>query len=349
MISLQKYLSDFYSPDDYAALAAQMERWKISRPLSSAKILDGTPVFRNTMVKYMVLLAAGADLTVSAGKDIPCDPAIIRMLPDFGIRIADEKILREKFDVVADCAGRHINVSSRCGYAELTRSGLEYYRNCRQPVFSVDSGILKRFETTLGTGESFVRAMNQLGFNDFKNKKIVVFGGGKVGCGTAFFASKAGAETFIVDTNNITPPPGTTLVAAQNKSDVIQLISGAWCVVSATGLPGVLAEYVPQLLEKQPLIANMGVEDEFGPALPENCVLNHKLPLNFILSEPTRINFIDPSMALSNEALLLLLQGKVAPGINLPPQALEQAVINDMRNSGKMNKEIDLILKGKFL
>jgi hypothetical protein len=54
-------------------------------------------------------------------------------------------------------------------------------------------------------------------------------------------------------------------------------------------------------------------------------------------------------MALSNEALLILLQGNVAPGINLPPQALEQAVINDMRNSGKMNKEIDLILKGKFL
>lgn len=348
MTPLQQYLAKFYSPADYAALAAQQARWSRTRPLEAVKILDVTPVFRNTMVKYMVLLAGGADLTVSAGKDIPCDPEIIKLLPDFGIRVANEKILTETFDVIADCAGRHLKVKSRCGYAELTRSGLEYYRDCPQPVFSVDSGILKRFETTLGTGESFVRAMKHLGYRDFKDKKIIVFGGGKVGSGTAFFSAQAGAETFIIDQREIIPPPGVKFIHSDNKHAVTELISQAWCVVSATGLPGTLAGYVPLLIQKQPLIANMGVEDEFGPALPESAVLNCKKPLNFILEEPTGINFIDPSMALSNEALLLLRQNILPPGINVPSEALEKQIIGDIRNAGVMNKEIELISKGKF-
>ncbi|MBE6377852.1 MAG: hypothetical protein E7051_03415 [Lentisphaerae bacterium] len=345
MNSIWDFIGRFYSPQDYAALDAQRQRWKSSRPLAGAKILDGTPIFRNTLVKYAVLLDAGADLTISAGKNIPCDPEIVKLAPEFGIRVADETALKEKFDAVADCAGRHISVDSRCGYAELTRSGLEYYKNSPAPVYSVDSGILKRFETTLGTGESFVRAMKYLGHNDFSGKKIIVFGGGKVGRGSAYFSALAGARVFIADINTVTPPPGVEFVAARDTQKVEEIINTSWCAVSATGLAGALAEYVPALKAADILIANMGVEDEFGEELESSRVLNNKLPLNFILEEPTEIRYIDPSMALSNAALLKLLEGKAAAGINLPEKEFEMEIIADMRNAGVMNSEIDLILK----
>ena len=115
-------------------------------------------------------------------------------------------------------------------------------------------------------------------------------------------------------------------------------------MVSATGAAGVLADFVPALKSSGALIANMGVEDEFGETLPASKVLNRKLPLNFILDEPTRTSYIDPSMALSNEALKMLLDGKISPGINLPPEALEMQIISDIRNAGTMNEEIELIL-----
>ncbi|MBE6357335.1 MAG: hypothetical protein E7058_09555 [Lentisphaerae bacterium] len=345
MKKLIDYIRSCYPQSEYPVLADQWELWSAAKPLSGVKILDGTPVFRNTLVKYAVLLAAGADLTISVGKEIPCDQEIISLAPRFGIRVADREILQETFDAVADCAGRHKDVISRFGYAELTRSGLEYYRDCMQPVFSVDSGILKRFETTIGTGESFVRAMNHLGHKDFNGKTVVVFGGGKVGKGSAFYAALNGAETFIIDRESITPPEKVTLINSSDRDTVCRLLRKAWCIVSATGLPGALAEYVPNLLDSDALIVNMGVEDEFGPALPSNRVLNNKQPLNFILDEPTRLRCIDPSMALSNAALLMLVRKEVAPGINLPPLAVEMQMLESIRRCGMMNDEIAMILK----
>ena len=309
------------------------------------KILDATPIFRNTLVKYLVLLAGGADLTVSVGRDIPCDPEIVALVPEFGIRVADPQILQETFDAVADCGGRHKNVRSKYGYAELTRSGLEYYRNCEQSVFSVDSGILKRFETTIGTGESFVRAMKHLGYRDFTGKTVVIFGGGKVGKGCAFYAAVNGAKTVIVDRCEIVPPPQVSFINSTDRDAIDNLLKNSWCVVSATGLAETLKEYVPALLASDCLIANMGVEDEFGSALPPDRVLNQKQPLNFLLDEPTRLHCIDPSMALSNAALLMLINKEVAPGINLPPQEMELAMIGDIRRAGIMNDEINMILK----
>jgi adenosylhomocysteinase len=346
MNELIRFLANFYSPEDYPALAAQMQQWQKSKPFAGTKILDATPVFRNTMVKYAVLLAGGADLYVSVGKDIPYDREILQTLPVFGIKIADEKISAGKFDAVADCAGRHAAINSRCGYAELTRSGLEYYRECSRPVFSVDSGILKLFETKFGTGESFIRAMKHLGYHDFNNKKIVIFGGGKVGGGTAFYCALAGADTFIIDRETITPPANVRLINSADKKAVCNALNNAWCIVSATGLPGVLAEYVPIIARSNALIANMGVENEFGETLQAEKILNRNQPLNFMLEEPTGINYIDPSMALSNAGLLMLLQGKLPAGINLPPEDLEMQIIDVLRSTGKMDNEINNVLKG---
>ena len=53
------YLGTFYRPAEHPALDAQLRLWRETRPFAGAKLLDGTPVFRNTMVKYLALLAGG--------------------------------------------------------------------------------------------------------------------------------------------------------------------------------------------------------------------------------------------------------------------------------------------------
>ena len=130
MKDLQTYLSGFYGAEEYPALRVQIDSWSAVRPLAGLSVLDGTPVFRNTMTKYLALLAGGAELTVVLGDGIPHDPEIARLLPEFGIPVlSGEEARRREFDVVLDCAGVNTAVKSKYGYVELTRSGM-YRRAC---------------------------------------------------------------------------------------------------------------------------------------------------------------------------------------------------------------------------
>ena len=63
------------------------------------------------------------------------------------------------------------------------------------------------------------------------------------------------------------------------------------------------------------LLANMGVEDEWGPEIPKNRLLNEGRPLNFILPDPTQMRYIDPPLALHNQGALELAEGRVLPGL----------------------------------
>ena len=239
---LFQYLTQFYHIEEFPALAAQAEKWKISRPLANKVIYDATPVFRNTMVKYYALQCAGAQVIAAADDNIPCDENICKILPEFGIKVAGtaEKCLT--YDAVADCAGVSRKVKSRNGYVELTRSGLEYYRDWKQPVFSADSGVLKKLETILGTGDGFLRAMTQLGYDDFKNKKVLVFGGGKVGRGIAMYGRHAGAAVEIVEfsSSGVALPPEVGCVEAGDPAAVASAVASADFIVSATGRAGAL-------------------------------------------------------------------------------------------------------------
>ena len=85
---LYDYISNFYRTDEFPALAEQIALWSETRPFDGIKILDATPVFRNTLVKYLALLSGGAELTVAIGEKIPADLTIFNMLPEFGIRAA---------------------------------------------------------------------------------------------------------------------------------------------------------------------------------------------------------------------------------------------------------------------
>ena len=82
------------------------------------------------------------------------------------------------------------------------------------------------------------------------------------------------------------------------------------------------------MLASGALLMNIGVEDEYGKGIPDERVLNRKMPLNFILEEPTLLCYIDPTMALSNYGTIELLNKRCSNGINLPPEELENRLLD---------------------
>lgn len=335
---LYDFLAGFYDEQEMSVLRLQIFSWSEAAvsPLRGKRILDGTPVFRNTMLKYCALLSAGAEVTASVGDSIPCDKKILKILPDFGIGVADTAALNETYDAISDCGGRHRQVHSRTGYVELTRTGLEYYRNCSQPVIDVDSSVFKDFETTYGTGDGFVRAMRQAGYGDFAGKRLLVFGGGKVGLGIAGRALHAGASVTVVDLKRpALLDERIRFIPAAETENVLTAIKTAWCVVSATGVAGALAKWADALAASSAVIANMGVEDEYSPALPSERVLNGKAPLNFILEEPTMLRFIAPAMAMCNASVCFLISGrKLLPGLQEPPREVSMEMLLNLAETG---------------
>lgn len=348
--AMYEELLKVYRPEEFPALAEQIREWRAARPLAGRKIFDATPVFRNTMMKYVALLAAGAELTVGHGRGIPHDPATVERLRKFGVRVADASALAESYAVVLDCAGANADVKSKFGYVELTRSGMHRYRDSAQPVFLADEGRIKEIETALGTGDGFRRGMARFGYGNFSGRNIVVFGCGKVGSGIVMYATSEGAKVTVVDdASHVKPPFGAALVDLNDRGGIDRAVRDAWCVVSATGICGALAEMfdLAALAAGPALIANMGVEDEFGPGIPAERVLNAKEPLNFALEEPTHLRYIDPTMALDNYGAVELLAGKLHPGLNRPPKRLEKKILNTVRTFGSVAPELAKLEAGR--
>ncbi len=322
-------LAERYPEASRPALTHQFHQWSETRPLAGVAVLDATPLFRNTLLKHAALLAAGADLWVGYGRAIPYDKTVAEdLLPAFGLQTATETRLAEGFDVVLDCAGAFSDVPSRYGYVELTHSGAAVYKRLNVPTLLVDAGRIKTFETALGTGDGLVRGLQAVGAPPLAGKRVVVFGCGKVGRGILFGCQRAGAEVWVVDPQvGCCPPRGVTLCTGKDRAALEALLARADVVVTATGIKHALrGMFDPQrLIQSGALLANMGVEDEFGPEIPEARVLNRKAPLNFMLDDPTEMRYIDPTLALHNAAALRLLSG-VAPGLH-PPTAEEEATL----------------------
>ena len=339
------HVSGFYAPRDYPALAAELEKWRKTKPFAGKRLLDATPPYTNTLVKYLPLLAGGAELAVGIGELTPFDPKIPPLLREWGIPVlSPDECADDRFDVIMDCAGVFSRVKARCGYVELTRSGVYEYREVAAPVFFADAGRIKFIETTLGTGEGYSRALKQLGY-DLCGKSVLVFGGGKVGRGIALYALRAGAQVRIADfpSAKMSLPPGAEAVDAGSDPEVAAAIRRANFIVSATGVAGALAGHARELCDSSAVIANMGVADEFGDGVPAERVLNAKRPLNFVLDEPTHLKYIDPTMALDNAGASEVLAGRVGRGIVTPPAELEEEILDTVRRNGAITEELNWI------
>ncbi len=323
--SLLRTLPARYPPEDCPALTRQRALWAGTRPLAGLSVLDATPLFANTLVKHAALLAAGAEVWVGYGRAMPFDPAVPPCLAALGLRVPDASRLARGFDVVLDCAAAFADVPSRLGYVELTRSGAHRYRALGKgcAVIDVDASRVKTFETALGTGDGLIRGLRHFGVGDLRGRTAVVFGCGKVGRGILFRLAREGARCFVVDPAGSRPPRGVTRVGAPGP-----LLRQADLVVTATGVRDAAAPYAADLLAGRAVLANMGVEDEFGPAIPPTRVLNGKAPLNFALPDPTLMRYIDPTMALHNMGACLLLADPAPPRIRVPGEAAEAPILD---------------------
>jgi adenosylhomocysteinase len=158
---------------------------------------------------------------------------------------------------------------------------------------------------------------------------------------------------------------GVNVVDCHDYATVASLIENSAFVVTATGVKNALAapELAPALLSTQAILANMGVEDEYGEAVPAEKVLNAKGPLNFILEEPTHLKYIDTSLALHAALAERLVQEAAAledsldgapdaasaensAGLRFPPQEIEQRLLAIAIQNGVIGPEICSMLGG---
>ena len=333
----------FYREKELPVLLDQYKRWLESRPLEGCRVIDASPVFRNTCAKYAALLAAGADLTVAVSRVMPHDPEILLLLAAYGIPVIGAERTEGPYDVVLDCAGALSHVPSLCGYVELTRSGAQHYVGCTQPVWMVDAGKIKQIETCLGTGESFFRALASLGFDDWHGKTLVVIGYGKVGRGIVLHALNNRMRVIVADIEEKRlPSPSVSFLRATDGAALSHAVKQAFCAVTATGRRHALSNLIDPALpcSSGVLLANMGVEDEWGPSIPKNRILNAGRPLNFILPDPTQMCYIDSSLALHNQGAVELAAGRGKPGLFPPPPETEEYFLSLVRSGGIIPEQL---------
>ncbi|MGI6219462.1 MAG: hypothetical protein ACOYJE_06320 [Bacteroidaceae bacterium] len=349
---IEELLRRTYEEAEYPALKEQMTRWAKERPLAGMHVLDATPVYRNTLLKYLALMAAGAQLTVGTSRVMAHDPGIIRLLEECGVPVCDAENCGQgaTFDLILDCAGSFSRLIPRIGYVELTHSGMDSFQNNQRPVFFADGGKIKRIETCLGTGESYFRAMQQLGYNDWDGRKLILFGCGKVGSGILFQAHSRGVKTTVVSDLSCLRPEvrgyAAEIIDWHDLPRITAALQGAYAVVTATGVRNALSAIPAGILTGcGALLANMGVEDEFGPHVAPESVLNNKQTLNFILEEPTRLRYIDATMALHNAGAVYLMEQHFPPSYRflLPPEAIETGILSVTRQKGLLGKELAYI------
>ena len=181
-------------------------------------------------------------------------------------------------------------------------------------------------------------------------KKFIVFGSGKVGQGIVLQLLRSGADVHVVTdcsrgANPFLDANGVPVTDCNDLDAVAALVRGADFVVTATGVKGALdrPQIVEALLASGAVLANMGVEDEYGPGVPASRVLAEKKPLNFILEEPTHLKYIDASLALHAALGELLVREATAnknAGPQDPPSELEQRILSMTMQDGLIGAEI---------
>ena len=340
---IREKLLKFYPAEEWPTLLYQADEWAKTRPLEGLKILDVTPLYRNTLGKFMALLAAGADLYVPDGWGMPADRAILASIEEYGIHKVGKKT--DGFDIILDCSGRCHRQTHVLGACELTRSGVPRYEHTHRPVFSVDDSRIKRIETTLGTGESFFRALRKLGTKDFTGRRLLVIGYGKVGRGVVHYARQNGMKVMVADiVDKSGELPGDVHFVNVNDVEAFnEAILRAWCAVTVTGKEGALRHklHAASIIDSPVILANMGVEDEYSSEIPASRVLNHKQPLNFILSDPTSMRFIETTMALHNACALDLLTPDLPHRCMPPCPDVEERLLHIATTRGAIAADLD--------
>ena len=187
-----------------------------------------------------------------------------------------------------------------------------------------------------------MRGMEKLGYNDWEKRHVIIFGYGKVGRGVAYYCHEKGAIITAVDQLNIIVPEYVKLIDKNDREAIQTAVKKAWCIVTATGVYCALhGNGAAEILRSgKQLVAAIGIEDEWGDDLPKKRRLCDGKPINFILDEPTRLCYIDATMALSNAAILELKDQQVPAGVNHFPPSIEKYYWQFVERHGLIANEL---------
>ncbi len=315
----------------------QLAEWSVARPLSGLRVIHHVPVVPNTLLKIACLLEAGADVTVTNPTDF-CDahPQAVSSLKEAKVRYVDDPrtLVGETFDLYFDCGAQLYQFlgKPKIGAIELTGSGDQFYRqqHLNFPVISVDRTLTKQLETVFGCAESSHMALVQLTGVNPAETSWVIFGFGKIGRGLAYFCSQNKVPVVVVDPNeqqrNLAQNLGITAIEPTNFDKLERALIEANVVVTATGKKAIMDDY-PHSWFSGKILANLGIYDEFGTHFSEDEVLNHKMPVNFVLDDPTPMKYIDPEFYIHNFAALTFLKEKLTHGVHGIPSTLDNRMI----------------------
>lgn len=332
-------------------LTELLTKAKQDKKYQGIKILHNTALTIEAVLKIEPLILAGADVTVSSIKLLPPQEEALKILQAANVKINLEHQFNEKYDFHLDCCGELLQAQSpKVGGVELTQTGSEIYKqaNIAYPLISVDDSSIKFLETFFGTGDGFIRALYKFAGKEMYDKPYVVFGFGKVGKGIIHALKKCTdniATIVDVDPTVVSKKsfPNVQFIHGNEKDKVKEAIKKAYCVVTATGVEGVISKYYS--FKKQDfgnaLLANMGADDEYGKNFIESEVLFEKKPLNFSISEPTTMKYLDPIFYAHNLGIDLLLSRRMQNGYHSFPDNISNMILEKWQ---KFHEESTLML-----
>ncbi len=331
-IARKKYLKDKSMP----FLDELREQVAHHKPYLGLRIFHNTPLTIATLFKIGVLVAGGAEVTVSWISGLPPQQEALEIIRSCNLRHTAQ-VPKEDFDVHLDCCAELItHRSPALGTIELTQTGSEIYKRSAldYAVLSVDDSKIKLLETFFGTGDGFVRALSTLVGKEMYNKHFVIFGGGKVGRGIAYALKTYTKHITIIDKINQLNDPTIEFIPSGERKQILMAIKKAYCSITATGVKGLLSDYYA--LNKADfgscILTNMGAEDEYGQKFSIHEVAFDKKTFNFSIAEPTAFRYLDPIFYAHNLGINLILENPLPPGYHPFSEKLALSILNRWSN-----------------
>ncbi len=322
---------------DLPVLQALIRRYREEQPFRDCRVVFGHVLVRNALVMVEALCRGGAQVVLSRAHPSPAERPCLEALEALGLKVwpvAQAVALGDLYLDVAAVLGRQRPPRAA---AEVTRTGVRYYRDIPCPVVSADDCLAKRIEGYFGTGDAFLRAWRLLRPKDpLGGKRAVLFGYGKIGRGVARAAREAGMQVVVAEVDPTARArasvEGFETVAGTPNQALRRALARAQVVIAVTGVPGVLGCTLPPewLRANRPVLVNLGAEDEFGPAFEEHEILGgRQVPLNFHLPQPTLNRYVDPALAAHLLALEAWVRapGRFPPGIHPLPEAMDRWIL----------------------
>ncbi len=328
----------------------QLDEWTKTKPLAGLRVVHHVPLVPNTLLKIACLIAAGAEVTVTNPSSfMTANPEAVDCLARAGVRYVEElnSLRTEKFDLYFDCGAELYQALGKpnIGSVELTGSGDQLYRSQKLsfPVISIDHTLTKQLETVFGCANSCHSAISQLTKINPADKSWLIFGFGKIGRGLAYFCAQHKASVVVVDVSAeqrlSAKKLGLEAIDPSILEGLEQAVLDSDIIVTATGKAGIMSAYPHHWFDGK-IMANMGIYDEYGPKFSDEEILNKKNPINFILNDPTPMEYIDPEFYIHNIAALALLSANLTNGVHGPTKELDNSIIDRWCDYHSFQKEI---------